>query len=221
MDMEAAYAALIDCLGAPERPAHGSAFEAAIRELLSPRRNPRNADRVIDRLRERELLDARRLAERPLDELEALLCGLPQPRAHAARLRNFARYLVARYDGSPDAMMAGRAERLREELTAIPGIGAATADAILMRAAGKPSFAVSAASRRVAVRHGWVAADASYDELREYFQDGLDGDAARLGDLDALLSELGKRYCRAREARCTECPLRPFLPESGPIEPEW
>jgi endonuclease III len=36
-----------------------------------------------------------------------------------------------------------------------------------------------------------------------------------MNEYHALLVHVGKDYCRAREARCWACPLRPLLP-GGP-----
>jgi endonuclease-3 related protein len=70
--------------------------------------------------------------------------------------------------------------------------------------------------RRVATRHGLVAANARYAELQ------IVGDATvasttseetarHANELHALIVEVGKRHC-GTVPRCEGCPLQPFLP---------
>ena len=90
----------------------------------------------------------------------------------------------------------------------------------MLYAAAKPTFVVDAYTHRIIVRHGWIEPEAGYDELKEYFEGRLSDDVPTLNEMHALIVKVGKNFCRPREARCEECPLKPFLPDGGPIEPE-
>jgi endonuclease-3 related protein len=104
---------------------------------------------------------------------------------------------------------------LREKLLAVHGIGPETADSILLYAGNHPVFVVDAYTKRVLVRHGLITENAGYEEMRALFENsasGLPRDAQLYNEYHALLVQVGKNWCRAREARCSECPLGRFLP---------
>jgi endonuclease-3 related protein len=108
-------------------------------------------------------------------------------------------------------------EALRDGLRALKGVGATTADAILLNGLGRPAFPVDRATYRVLVRHGWLDATADYDEARSFVEAAAPDDAATLARLAAGLERLGKETCRTGVPRCERCPLRPLLPEGGPL----
>ena len=96
---------------------------------------------------------------------------------------------------------------LREELLAIKGVGPETADSILLYALGKPVFVVDAYTRRVFERHDLIQADATYNQIQEFFTRYLSGEQNLFNEYHALIVELGKNYCKKLKPRCAECPL--------------
>jgi endonuclease-3 related protein len=164
------------------------------------------------------MLDAHAIDRLPIAELAELIRPAGYFRLKAKRLKNFVHWLVQRFDGSMDAMSAASPNTLREQLLAINGVGPETADSILLYAAAKPTFVVDAYTHRIAVRHGWIEPEAGYDELKDYFESKLPADVPTLNEMHALIVQAGKRFCRPREARCDDCPLKAFLPEGGAVE---
>ena len=69
---------------------------------------------------------------------------------------------------------------LRDELLGVHGIGAETADSILLYAGGLPSFVVDAYTYRIFARHGWIGFDADYRPDPGLFPDRF---AGRRGDV--------------------------------------
>jgi len=197
-----------------------SPFEIAVGAILTQNTNWANVARAILNLKKANVLDAHSIHQLSHSELAELIRPAGYFRLKAKRLKNFVHWLVKRFDGSMDAMAACSLSTLREELLSINGIGPETADSILLYAAGKPSFVVDAYTHRIAVRHGWIEPEAGYDELKDYFESKLPADVATLNEMHALLVQVGKNYCRPREARCEQCPMKPMLPEGGPIEPD-
>lgn len=174
-----------------------------------------NAARAIDRLREADKLDALRLHQTPLEELEQLIRPAGVFRVKARRLKNLVALVAERYGGSLERMLQEPLPELRAELLAVDGVGPETADAILLYAGEKATFVVDAYTRRVLTRHGWAAASATYDQLKTQFEEALPRDAQMFNEYHALLVEVGKRHCR-RTPRCEGCPLVDMLPEGGP-----
>ena len=95
---------------------------------------------------------------------------------------------------------------LRDELLEVHGIGPETADDILLYACGHPVFVVDAYTRRILSRHGHIAADVSYEELRGVFEGTLPADLAMFREYHGLIVYAGKDFCRSRP-RCEGCPL--------------
>jgi endonuclease-3 related protein len=195
-------------------------FEVLIGAVLVQNTAWKNVEKAIANLREQELLDPQSLYQVSPEELEELIRPAGYYRIKARRLRNLLALLVERYDGSLERMFQAGQESLREELLGVNGIGPETADSILLYAGQQPTFVVDTYTLRVFARHGWVDFGTSYDELKEYFESGLERDAAVYNEYHALLVRVGKEHC-GKTPRCQGCPLAELLPEGGPREADF
>ena len=88
---------------------------------------------------------------------------------------------------------------------------------MLLYAGGHHRFVIDAYTKRIFHRHGWSGADAGYEDLQRLCEEALDQKphGKRLDywqDYHAQLVMVGKDFCRPREPRCAECPLKPLLP---------
>lgn len=218
--MDEIYNSLVAHFGPQHWWPGDSPFEIAVGAILTQNTSWQNVARAIQNLKQHDLLEPRAMFMLPPEQLAEHIRPAGYFRLKAKRLRNFVSWLIDRYDGSMDALAAASLGTLREELLAVNGIGPETADSILLYAVAKPTFVVDAYTHRIAVRHGWIEREAGYDELKEHFESRLPDDVARLNEMHAQFVQVGKHFCRPREARCDQCPLRPFLPASGPVEPE-
>ncbi len=218
--------ALAERYGLPEPPAAGlDPFEAVVATVLDRALDSRKRDAAIEALRDEGLLDPQALAEAdPVEAEDALkAAGVSVARAGLAPLLRLARWLVERHHGSADDLADPESpvpsEQLREELRAIHGVGPATADAVLLFGLRRAVYPIDRATYRVLARHGWIDPDAGYDEAREVVERLARDDPETLARISLWLDRVGRDYCRAGVARCERCPLRPFLPEGGPIDP--
>jgi endonuclease-3 related protein len=218
--------ALADRYGHPEPPAAGlDPFEALVAIVLDRALDARKRDAAVAALRDEGLLDAQALAESDPSETEDALrgAGLAVPRSALSPLRKLARWLVDLHHGSADELADSDSPvptgRLRDELVTINGVGQATADSVLLHALRRPVYPLDRATYRVLVRHGWVDTDSGYDEARDVVERLGPDDPVLLARLSAWFERLGREFCRAGAPKCDRCPLRPFLPESGPIDP--
>jgi endonuclease-3 related protein len=87
---------------------------------------------------------------------------------------------------------------------------------MLLYAGGHLSFVIDAYTKRIFQRHGWCNAQATYDELQSACVSVLGHRPRRVRldywqDYHAQLVMVGKDYCRKRQPRCDQCPLRPLL----------
>ena len=195
-------------------------FERLIGVLLENATDAARARLNLDALRDAGLLDPAALASADPAELADVLSHnrktLP-PRARAT-LQRLARWYHDR--GLADDPGQISTETLREELTALKGIGPGTADELLARGLGRAAFSVSRAAYRVLVRHGWIDVSCTYEDARDLIEPLAPDDPNRLMQLSRGFEQIGARYCRVAAAKCDRCPLQPLLPEGGPIQPD-
>ncbi|MCI0354905.1 MAG: endonuclease III domain-containing protein [Acidobacteria bacterium] len=153
-------------------------FEVIVGAFLTQNTAWTNVERALASLRRAHALSVEGIRRTPVRRLELLIRSAGYFRQKAKRLKNFVRHLDTRYAGSLARMFARPTVELRPELLALDGVGRETADSILLYAGGHASFVVDAYTRRILERHGIIEAKTSYEEIRELFQSGLNGEAA-------------------------------------------
>jgi endonuclease III related protein len=196
-----------------------SPFEVMIGAVLVQNTAWRNVERAIGNLREAGLMEPHPLFALPLREIAELIRPAGYYQVKAKRLHNLVRFLVEEYDGSIEAMFRTDLATLREQLLAVHGIGPETADVILLYAGGLASFVVDTYAHRILARHGWIGYDASYHEIKDYFESNLPADAPLYNEYHALLVRVGKDYCKRTAPKCETCPLAEMLPARGIVMP--
>ena len=192
-------------------------FEVCVGAILTQNTNWANVERAIANLRAAQVLEPRRLFDLPEVRLAELIRPAGYFNVKARRLRSFLSVLVEQHGGDLSSLFAGDTASVRERLLAIHGIGPETADCLLLYAGGHASFVSDAYTKRIFARHGWCRADAGYDELQGLCASSLNqkprGETLDYWqDYHAQLVRVGKDFCRPREPRCEECPLKPLLP---------
>ena len=191
-------------------------FEVCVGAILTQNTSWSNVERAIANLKAARVLEARKLFVLEESKLAALLRPAGYFNVKARRLRSFLRVLVEEYDGDLGRLFAGEAVAVRERLLAINGIGPETADSMLLYAGGHHRFVIDAYTKRIFQRHGWSGAEAGYEDLQRLCESALD-QKPRGEQLDywqdyhAQLVMVGKGFCRPRQPRCAECPLKPLL----------
>lgn len=139
-----------------------------------------------------------------LEELELLIrpCGFCKAKARTIQALVL---WFGQYDFSARAVEEIPAFRLRRELLSIRGIGAETADVILVYAFYKPSFIIDAYTRRLLSRLGCGFSDDA--SVRQFFEDTLPKDARVYGWYHWLILEHCISTCK-KVPRCSGCPLK-------------
>lgn len=201
-------------------PDQTNLFGAMVAALLARQVGPSVVVAIVDGLRDAGLLDPVHLDLAAAPEIQDALTG--RVRSFSLRTigpaKQLAHAIVERHNGRADEL--ARPDRstddIRSELAAIRGIGPAGADAILVSALHRPAYAVDRGTYRILVRHGWLDTSADYEEARDLLVHHAGGDPALLVGLAAGMNALAT-YCRASAPRCDACPLRPFLPDGGPV----
>jgi endonuclease-3 related protein len=181
-------------------------FEIITGAILTQNTSWANVEKAIANLK-----SAGRLSPEALRHIEpARLAELIRPAGYynikAKRLRNFLDWLFDNYEGTLANLESVETTRLREQLLSVKGIGAETADSILLYALDRCVFVVDAYTARIAVRHGLIEPDAEYEQLRDLFESNLPPDRQLFNEYHALLVRAGKEFCKPK-ARCPGCPL--------------
>lgn len=188
-----------------------SPFEVMIGAILTQNTSWKNVEKAIRNLKVYDLLDPRKIHELDQDTLAMAIKPAGTYNLKAARLKGFVAWFLERFDGDLSRMKQSSPDRLREELLEVKGIGPETADAILLYALEMPVFVVDAYTHRLLTRHDLAMEEATYEDLKEYFERRLPRDPKQYNEAHALIVAVGKEFCRPK-ARCENCPLKPFLP---------
>ncbi len=181
-------------------------FEVIVGAILTQNTAWKNVTHAIRRLKEHDLLEPEKILEADLETLQRCVQPAGFFNQKSRYLVTFCRHLLSRYGGNLSLFLSQDLDPLRKELLSLRGIGAETADSILLYAAGKPSFVVDAYTRRIFSAHGWVPPTIGYEALRQVFMDALPPDVYLFQEFHALLVRVGHLFCR-RTPRCRECPL--------------
>ena len=181
-------------------------FEIIVGAILTQNTNWSNVEKAIANLKAADCLTPEALYAMDVDRLAAMIRPAGYFNVKAQRLRHFLQWLFKRCGGDLDRAEQMSAGGLREELLSIKGIGPETADSICLYAFEKPVFVVDAYTARILGRHGMIWPEAGYEEIREYFEGGLEKDVRLFNEFHALLVRLGKDHCKPKPL-CAGCPL--------------
>ena len=129
--------------------------------------------------------------------------------AKAAKLKAFAAHVLQNYGGDLSLLFDQDTGTLRAELLSIYGIGPETADAIMVYAAGKPSFVIDTYTIRILKRLGILPDNGKegYGDFQQMFHQQLPPDVGRYNEFHALLDHHAGKSCRKSPA-CSGCCLR-------------
>lgn len=211
-----AYRRMFDALGPQDWWPADSRLEVIVGAVLTQNTNWRNVELAIENLRRKDLLSLEKLRDLELEQLADLIRPSGYYRLKAKRLKNVIELIAERF-GDVETMRSQPLTDLREELLEVNGVGAETADSILLYGLEMPTFVVDAYAARIAKRHGWVDPDTDYAGLKDFFESQLKSDTSFFNEYHALIVQVGKNYCRSKP-NCEGCPLEPMLPKTGFVD---
>lgn len=210
MDALGIYRLLINAYGQP-RWWSDDPYTVMIQAVLVQNTAWRNVEKTTEIIQDR--LRPQIIRELPEEELEKLIRPTGFPKAKARTIRALTEW-YGDY-GYDTVNAAGKDLRcLRAELLSIKGIGAETADAILVYAFFRPSFIIDAYTRRFIRRLGIVLTDDA--AIREFFERNLPEDPHIYGYFHWLILDHSITACR-KTPRCQECRLLRYCHEGGII----
>lgn len=170
-------------------------FEIAVGAVLTQNTAWVNAERAIEELNARRIMNPRALESIPQEDLARVIRPSGYYNQKAKKLKILASHFA-------------RVKRItRESLLGLSGIGPETADSILLYSLAVPSFVVDAYTRRVFGRAGLTKSDAPYEEIRMAFERNLPRRARLYQEYHALIVEHGKKTCQ-KAPICEKCVIK-------------
>ncbi|WP_010587070.1 hypothetical protein [Schlesneria paludicola] len=216
--LENAAEALRAAYGTPELPRAASGWSLFLQLLLiGPAQDVGPA--VRNALDSDALSSPRVVSQTSAGQLVEQLAGVPRGPQKASLLRSVATWWLETFGDDCSPEWVGGADRYRESLLKIRGLGLATVDELLLFAGGLDLFPLDRGIVRVAVRHGWLDLPLEDDEAQHVFAGGLKETDVDLREFVLLLGRVATEHCR-REPICEGCPLQPLLPPNGPLNPD-
>jgi endonuclease-3 related protein len=205
----AVYDTLIAAFG-PQNwwPAEGPE-EMIIGALLTQNTTWNNVEKALTNLRLKNLLSFSAIQDTPLSEIESLIKPSGYFRQKSQRLKNLAEAIINA--GGLQKLATIATAKLREWLLDLHGVGPETADSILLYAFERPIFVIDAYTLRISQRHKWLPENAGYTEAQKMFTQYLPADVPLFNEFHALFVQIGKNFCRPKQQKCNDCPLRAFL----------
>jgi endonuclease-3 related protein len=179
-------------------------FEVMVGAVLTQNNAWTNVERALARLKQAHCLSAAAILACPPRRLAALIRPAGYFNIKARRLKHFCVWY--RDNGEVRRLRYWPTARLRAGLLSVNGVGAETADDILLYAFNRPVFIVDAYTRRLFARLGEIAGTEAYEEIRARFERRLAADTALYKEYHALIVMHGKHLCRP-QPRCEACAL--------------
>jgi endonuclease-3 related protein len=195
-------------LAAAHGPQHwwpgDSRFEIMVGAVLTQNTAWTNVERAIANLKRARALTPEAIVAAPHARLATWLKPSGYFNIKARRLKSMCRWLIAQ--GGVRALARMNTHDLRTALIAVHGIGAETADDIVLYAFERSVFVIDAYTRRIFARLGHIQGEEGYETLRQLFERTLGADTRLFNEYHALIVRHGKEICRARP-RCEICVL--------------
>jgi len=202
------YHILLDFYGPQHWWPAESVFEVIVGAVLTQNTNWQNVKKSLNELERNGLLNFEALDQMEEPELAQFIRSSGYFNLKAKRLKNLLRMIRERCDGNIQLLFEEDLMSAREALLSVKGIGAETADSILLYGGNKPIFVVDTYTHRIFSRHHMVPEECDYQSLQDLFMENLDPDPSLFNEYHALIVKTGHLYCKKSKPLCDSCPLK-------------
>jgi endonuclease-3 len=185
-------------------------FKTLIITIISQNTADRNTAKAFENLSNHFQITPEALANTEATKIEECLKVAGLYRNKAKIIKQVSKIILEKFGGSLKPILLLPFEEARKTLLQLPGIGPKTADVILLFSANKPTIPVDTHVNRVSKRLGLAPVNGDYEVVRESLQ--LLYSPKDYLALHVLLILLGRKYCRARNPQCNQCPVNDFCP---------
>jgi endonuclease-3 len=183
--------------------------------ILSQNTADRNTARAFEALSKRFEITPEALAKAELSQVEEAIRVSGLYRSKAKTIKQAATTILEKYHKTLKPILSLPLEEARNALMQFSGVGPKTADVVLLFTTNQQTIPVDTHVNRVSKRLGLAPANGNYEAVRKSLQ-SLYEPADYLA-VHLLLIAHGRRYCKARNPLCGECPVNMHCPSKG----EW
>ena len=181
-------------------------FKILISTILSARTKDANTREATKKLFS-HYKDPYEIANAPVSELEKLIYNAGFYRVKSRRIKEVARIIENEYQGIvPED---------KKDLLSLPGVGAKTANCVLVYAFKKPAIPVDTHVHRISNRLGWVHTKVPEITEKKLMEIVPKGQWIRI---NRLFVRFGQEICLPNNPKCEICPLNDVCPKDFSIE---
>ena len=181
------------------------AFEVIVGAVLTQNTSWTNVELALENLRNQNALNYCAILKLETSDFEFLIRPAGFYRRKASAIRSICLFLENHRGIKAFSQQSHHI--CREVLLSVSGVGAETADAILLYALNKPAFVIDKFTRRIVSRLSSIEFDLSYHSYQQAFENQLPSDLTCYREYHALLVAHAKAFCRKKPV-CDACPLQ-------------
>jgi endonuclease-3 len=185
-------------------------FKTLIVTVISQNTADRNTAKAFENLSKRFEITPEALANAKKSQIEECLKVAGLYRNKARTIKQLSKIIHEKFHDNLRLILSLPFEEARKTLLQLPGVGPKTADVVLLFCAEKPTIPVDTHVNRVAKRLGLAPAKGNYEAIRKSLQ-SLYNPKDYLA-VHILLISLGRKYCKARNPLCNQCPVNTLCP---------
>jgi len=187
-------------------------FETLVVTIISQNTADRNTARAFENLSKQFEVTPQALSQAETSKIEACLHVGGLYKSKAKTIQIVSKIILEKFHGSLKPILSLPLEEARKTLMELPGVGPKTADVVLLFAANQSTIPVDTHVNRVSKRLGLAPAKGNYEEVRLSLQSLFDPKDYLAVHL--LLIAHGRKYCKARQPLCPQCPVRAYCPSN-------
>lgn len=185
-------------------------FKTLIVTIISQNTADRNTSKAFENLSNELKITPEALANAQISQIEHTLKVAGLYRNKARTIKNISRIILEKYHGTLTPILSLPLEEARKALMQLQGIGPKTADVVLLFCAQKSTIPVDTHVYRVSKRLGLAPTKGDYETVRASLQTLYDPKDYLA--VHVLLIQHGRKYCKARNPLCKQCPMNEFCP---------
>jgi endonuclease-3 len=185
-------------------------FETLIVTIISQNTADRNTAKAFENLSKRFKIEPEVLANAETSQIEECLRVAGLYRNKAKTIKQISKIILEEFHGTLNPILSLPLEEARKTLLKLPGVGPKTADVLLLFCSEKPTIPVDTHVDRVAKRLGLAPQKGNYETVRQSLQSLYD--PKDYLSVHILLILLGRKYCKAKNPLCKDCPVNVLCP---------
>jgi endonuclease-3 len=185
-------------------------FETLIVTVISQNTAGRNTVKAFENLSKQFEITPEVLANAETHQIEGCLKMAGLYRNKAKAIKQISKIVLEEFHGNLKPILSLPFEEARKTLLQLPSVGPKTADVVLLFCSGKPTIPVDTHVNRIAKRLGLAPANGDYEKVRRSLQSLYDPKDYLA--VHVLLILLGRKYCKAINPICKQCPMDTLCP---------